>query len=196
MKEIILATNNAHKVKELKDILKGKFDMIYTLADKGIDVEVEETGATFMENAIIKATAIAEIAKMPALADDSGICVNALGGAPGVYSARYSGGHGNSADNNALLLENLKKQEDMGNTDRSAYFACAIALVYPDGSCVTAQGEAKGEITKGYIGSGGFGYDPIFFSYDLKKTFGEAGEEEKNAVSHRSRALAALCAKL
>lgn len=193
MKEIILATSNAHKVREIKEILGAKFTHIYTLADKGIDVEVEETGSTFMENAIIKARAIAEIANMPALADDSGLCVDALNGEPGVYSARYSGARCDSKANNELLLSRLS---DVQERDRSAWFKCAVALVCPDGDIVTAEGAAEGIITRSYCGRGGFGYDPIFYSLDLDKTFAEASEEEKNAVSHRGRALAALVDKL
>jgi len=154
---------------------------------------VEETGSTFMENAIIKARAIAEIANMPALADDSGLCVDALNGEPGVYSARYSGARCDSKANNELLLSRLS---DVQERDRSARFKCAVALVCPDGDIVTAEGAAEGIITRSYCGRGGFGYDPIFYSLDLDKTFAEASEEEKNAVSHRGRALAALVDKL
>lgn len=193
MKEIILATSNAHKVREIKEILGAKFTRIYTLADKGIEVDVEETGSTFMENAIIKARAIAEIANMPALADDSGLCVDALNGEPGVYSARYSGARCDSKANNELLLSKLS---DVQERDRSARFKCAVALVCPDGDIVTAEGAAEGVITRSYCGDGGFGYDPIFYSLDLDKTFAEASEEEKNAVSHRGRALSALVDKL
>lgn len=193
MKEIILATSNAHKVREIKEIIGAKFTRIYTLADKSIDVEVEENGSTFMENAIIKARAIAEIANMPALADDSGLCVDALNGEPGVYSARYSGARCDSKANNELLLSKLSEVQER---DRSARFKCAVALVYPNGDIVTAEGAAEGVITRDYCGDGGFGYDPIFYSLDLNKTFAEASEEEKNAVSHRGRALAALVDKL
>ena len=193
MREIILATNNAHKVKELSKILAGKFDKMYSLADKGIDVEIEENGSTFIENAIIKARAIADIAGIPALADDSGLCVDALGGEPGVYSARYSGKHGDSNANNELLLSKLS---GIKGSNRSARFKCAIALVHPDGNIVTAEGAAEGVISEEYYGQGGFGYDPIFYSLDLNKTFAQASEEEKNSVSHRGRALAELMDKL
>ena len=126
---------------------------------------------------------------LPALADDSGLCVEALGGAPGVRSARYSGG--GDAENRALLLKNLA-----GTADRRAHFACAVALVFPDGREVTAEGRTEGEILSEERGSNGFGYDPLFYSTDLKKSFAEADEAEKNAVSHRGRALRSLEAKL
>lgn len=194
MSSIILATNNAHKVEEIKHILGDKFDCIYTLADRGIKTDVEETGDTFTENALIKARAICKLSGLPALADDSGLCVDVLGGAPGVYSARYSGG--DSDDNNALLLANLAKAREEGNSDRTAHFSCAVALVYPDGREITAEGKTYGYITEEYRGKGGFGYDPLFYSPEIGMTFGEAVESVKNSVSHRGRALAALVEKL
>ena len=188
MKNIIVAaTGNAHKLKEIRAILKDY--EILSEAEAGFYGDVEETGATFAENALIKARAVSEATGYPALADDSGLCVEALNGAPGVFSARYSGG--GSAENRALLLKNLN-----GESDRSAYFACAIALVYPDGRTVTAEGRTFGEILTSEQGENGFGYDSLFFSLDLGKAFAEATEEEKNAVSHRGRALRALEAQL
>ncbi|MBR7186715.1 MAG: RdgB/HAM1 family non-canonical purine NTP pyrophosphatase [Clostridia bacterium] len=180
---LVAATGNAHKVKEIRKILKGY--EILTAAEAGFFEDVEETGTTFLENALIKARAVCSATKLPALADDSGLCVDALGGEPGVYSARYSGG--GSKENRALLLKNLQ-----GVKDRRANFCCAVALVFPDGRELTAEGRSYGEILTKERGNGGFGYDPLFFSDDLNKTFSEATEEEKNAVSHRGLALRAL----
>lgn len=156
--------------------------------DLGIDFDVEETGETFYDNALIKASALYKLCGLPTIADDSGLCVNALGGAPGVYSARYSGG-GDDA-NIKKLLDELKDEQD-----RSAYFVCA--LVYYDGkNVISAEGRTFGSIALEPNGDGGFGYDPIFLSDDLGKTFSAATAQEKNTVSHRARALAELCRKL
>lgn len=186
-KRIVAATGNAHKLKEIRAVL-ADFEIL-SQAEAGFHGDAEETGETFLENALIKARAVCEATGLPALADDSGLCVNALGGAPGVYSARYSGG--GSAENRALLLKNLE-----GKTDRSAHFACAVALVFPDGKTVTAHGKTYGVILTEERGGNGFGYDSLFYSADLGKTFAEAEEEEKNGVSHRGRALRELEAKL
>lgn len=186
MKQIVLASGNAGKLAEFRAMLKGY--SVLSPKDLNIDFDVEETGDTFFENAFIKAKALYELCKLPTLADDSGLCVDALNGAPGVFSARYSGG--TDADNNAKLLHEL-----IGKTDRSAHFACCI--VFYDGErTVEAVGETYGRITERAEGIGGFGYDPIFYSDDLGKTFGAATEAEKNTVSHRARALAALVKKL
>lgn len=177
------ATGNAHKLKEIRAVLQDR--KIISQEEAGFCGEVEETGKTFLENALIKARAVCEATGLPALADDSGLCVEALGGAPGVYSARYSGG--GSAENRALLLKNLQ-----GVKERSAHFACAVALVYPDGKTLTAEGKTFGSILESEYGENGFGYDSLFFSIHLGKSFAEASEEEKNAVSHRGRALREL----
>lgn len=187
---VILATNNEHKVREIREILGDKLGKTLTLKEAGVSADPEENGATFKENALIKAREICRLTSLPALSDDSGLCVNALGGAPGVYSARYSGK--DSADNTALLLKNLEKAAEAGNPDRSAHFSCCVAFVFPDGRELTAEGRTFGSITLSPEGEGGFGYDPVFFSPELGKTFAEASEEEKNSVSHRGRALAAL----
>ena len=156
--------------------------------DLRIEFDVEETGVTFYENARIKAKALFELCGRPAVADDSGLCVKALGGAPGVFSARYSGG--SDRDNILKLLDALS-----GKSDRTAYFDSCI--VYYDGvRTVESTGRTFGKITTEIIGEGGFGYDPIFFSDDLAKTFGQATEAEKNGVSHRYRALVGLREKL
>ena len=182
---LAVATNNAHKLKEIAQIFT-EYEVI-SQRQAGFDEEVEETGETFEENALIKARAACKALGLVTLADDSGLCVNALGGAPGVYSARYCGHHGSDQENRALLLKNME-----GVTDRSAYFKNASALVYPDGKELVAVGETHGYILLGEVGTGGFGYDPIFFSDDLQRSFGEATDEEKNSVSHRFRGLQAL----
>lgn len=190
MIELVLATNNAHKVEEIQQILGGRFH-IRTLAEENISVEVEETGASFAENAIIKASVIAKLTGKYALSDDSGLVVAALGGKPGIYSARYAGeGHDDKA-NIIKLLDDMQHKQD-----RSAKFVSAVALCKPNGEVVIAEGAAEGEILREQRGAGGFGYDPVFFSHELQKTFAEATAQEKNAVSHRKRALQNLAAKL
>lgn len=190
MKEkLVVATGNAHKLREISQIFT-EYEVI-SQKQAGFDIDVEETGTTFEENALIKARAASKALGVIALADDSGICVNALNGAPGVYSARYSGGHGDDKANRDLLIKNLD-----GVGDRTAYFESAIALVYPDGKELVAHGRTYGKILFEEDGDGGFGYDCIFFSDDLGKSFGLASAEEKNAVSHRFRGLMALKEKL
>lgn len=184
-KTIVVATGNAHKLKEIAEIFPEY--RVISQREAGFSGEAEETGTTFVENALIKAETACRALSLPVLADDSGICVEALGGEPGVYSARYAGEHGNDRANRARLLKNLKNQNN-----RKAYFECAVALVFPNGKRVTATGRTYGYILTEEHGAGGFGYDPIFFSDDLKKSFGEATAAEKNCVSHRFRALAAL----
>ena len=186
-KKIVVARGNAHKIHEIKQIFKDV--EIVSMADAGFSGEIEETGQTFRENAYIKAKAVCDFVKEPVLADDSGLCVEALGGAPGVFSARFSGG--NSADNRAMLLKLMKDIPD-----RRAHFACAVCLIYPEGVALFGEGYTKGKILFEELGTSGFGYDSIFYSCDLKKSFGEATEEEKNSVSHRYRALEDLRSKL
>ena len=180
---VVAATGNAHKLQEMRAIFPAW--RILSEREAGFSGEIEETGETFSENALIKARAVCKATGLPALADDSGLCVDALGGALGVRSARYSGG--GDAENRALLLKNL-----CGVTARGAHFCCAVALVFPDGRELTAEGATFGVILEEERGTGGFGYDSLFFSDDLQKSFAEASEGEKNAVSHRGRALAAL----
>ena len=189
--KLIIASNNKHKIYEIKKILENKFDEIVSLREAGIDHETVEDGKTFLENAYKKAREIAEIAGAPALADDSGICVHALGGEPGIYSARYSGGHGNDEDNNNLVLKNLEDKED-----KSAHYTCAMSLVYPDGRHVFAEGYMYGSITDNPRGERGFGYDPIFIPDGETRTVAELSDEEKNAISHRANALKELLSKL
>ena len=185
--KIVLASRNKHKISEWQATL-GKYiegvEML-SLDDVGIYGEIEENGETFEENAYLKALAAAKSGYI-GIGEDSGLSVNALGGAPGVYSARYAGEHGNDKANNALLLENLADK-----TDRSASFVCAIACVLPDelerGHYF--RGETEGIIIDEYRGEGGFGYDPLFLYEPMGKTFAELSGEEKNAISHRGKAI-------
>ena len=184
-KQIVVASNNAHKLREIAEI----FTEYEVLSQKqaGFCSDVEETGDTFAENALLKARAVCKALGCITLADDSGLCVDALGGKPGVYSARYAGEHGNDKENRALLLKNMQ-----GIADRGAHFTCALALVTPDGKEFVAEGKTLGTILHEEMGTGGFGYDPLFFSEDLQTSFAMAMPQEKNAVSHRFRALQAL----
>lgn len=189
--KLIIASNNAHKLKEIKTILSDKFEAILSMKEAGIEHETVEDGSTFMENAIKKAREIVEISGCCAIADDSGICVDALDGAPGIYSARFSGEHGNDEANNALLLEKLK-----GENNRSAHYTCAIAFVYPDGRTVCAEGIFEGVIAETPAGNGGFGYDPLFYLPEYGKTVAQLGSEVKNEIGHRAKALRNLLEKL
>ena len=157
----------------------------------GVDVDVEETGATFEENAFLKARAVMEASGLPAIADDSGLCVDALNGAPGVYSARYGGPGLDDVGRYRLLLENMR-----GQLDRRCRFVSAICCCFPNGDVIAARGECPGTIAFAPMGEGGFGYDPVFFIPGLKKTFAQLSPEEKNAISHRGKALEAFKVKL
>ena len=185
--KIVIATHNQGKLREIGEILTGH--EIVSAEEAGFYEEVEETGATFAENARLKAEAVCRATGLAALADDSGLCVDALGGAPGVYSARYSGG--GAAENRKKLLREL-----MGENNRAAHFSCAVCLAFPDGREITAEGATHGQILREERGTGGFGYDSLFLSDDLGVSFAEAGEEAKNSVSHRGRALRALSERL
>lgn len=190
--QIVLATRNAGKIREFSALMA---DMGVTVL--GLDAfpqveEVEETGTTFEENALLKARAVAAATGLVAVADDSGIVVDALGGAPGVYSARFAGGHGDAEANNAKLLQELK---DVPDAKRTARFVCVVAAAKPDGQVITARGEWEGRITHGYAGKSGFGYDPIFFDPEMNMTAAQMTPEQKNARSHRGRALRALLDK-
>lgn len=187
-KVIVVASGNAGKIREISEILNDY--RVISCKELGFTDDIEETGKTFYDNALIKAETVAKALNMPALADDSGLCVTALSGAPGVFSARYSG----TGTDDGNIDKLLKETENAA--DRSAKFVSAVVVYYPDGKIVSAQGETFGEILRSRRGNGGFGYDPVFFSYDLKKSFGEASAEEKNSVSHRARALAELRKKL
>lgn len=186
-KKIVVASGNAHKIKEIAAMLPDYEIVGYK---QFADFEIEETGKTFYDNALIKAKSVAERLNLPALADDSGLCVDALNGAPGIYSARYAG-DGIDEHNNELLLKNMK-----GVTDRRAKFVCCMVYYDVNGEILSATGEVKGEILTERQGENGFGYDPIFYSYELAKPMGKASAEEKNSVSHRHRALAEIIKKI
>ena len=188
---LLFATHTAHKAREVKEILDGRYEVL-SLREAGIELDVEETGKTFAENALLKAEAVTKLTGCAALADDTGLCVDALGGAPGVYSARYAGEHGNDAANVALLEENLRDVP----APRTARFICAMALTRPGREPLVVEGRAEGEIIPECRGENGFGYDPVFLYAGGEKTFAEMSESEKNAVSHRKRAAAALIAAL
>lgn len=190
MNRLVIASENKGKLCEIRDMLGNIYDVV-PMSEAGFVGDIEETGETFRENAVIKAQTVAKALNCDALGDDSGLCVDALNGAPGVYSARYAGVHGDDAANRKLLLENMK-----GKTDRSAKFVCCMALCSADGKTVVGTGETKGKIGYKEEGNNGFGYDSVFVSDDLGKSFGIASEDEKNAISHRKRAIVDLLGKL
>lgn len=189
--KIIAATKNKGKIHELEAILKNLNIEVVSAEDIGIDVDIEETGDTFEKNALIKARTISMLCDKPVIADDSGLCVDALDGKPGVYSARYAGENSTDADKVNKILSELGETKN-----RKAEFVSSVALIFPDGEEITASGTVSGTITHEPIGENGFGYDPIFYSEELKKTFAQATDEEKNTISHRARALENLYTKL
>lgn len=184
---LVLATGNFGKVKELRAMLGGRFD-VRSMREMGAEMDVEETGETFEENALLKAEALMRATGCAALADDSGLMVDALGGRPGVYSARYCGVHGDDEANNQLLLKELQDVPE----PRTARYAAAVALCRPGHEPLVTYGTCEGEILREYRGEGGFGYDPLFFSDDLQMTLAEAAPEAKNAISHRACAVEKL----
>ena len=189
--KFVLATHNPGKLREMGDILRQLGVEVVTPKELGITVDVEETGTTFAENAMLKAKAICKESGLPAIADDSGLCVDALNGGPGVYSARYGGEGLDDVQRYQLLLANMR-----GQTTRAAHFACAIACAFPNGDELTAEGKCNGTIAFAPMGEGGFGYDPVFFVPEKAKTFGQLTAEEKSAISHRGKALASFSEKL
>lgn len=189
--KVLVATTNAGKAREIADILAGAGVSIVTPAELGIALDVPEDGSTFEDNAVKKAAAFRDASGMPALADDSGLCVDALSGAPGVISARYAGPQARDADNLELLLKNMR-----GIKERNARFVCVAALALTNGEVITARGEYHGLILERPQGTGGFGYDPVFLDPVTGRTFAELTLEEKNRVSHRKKALIALRDKL
>ena len=189
--KLILASNNAHKLTEMKAILAPYFDEIVSMGEAGIEHETVEDGKTFMENAVKKAKELAELSGCCAIADDSGLCVDALAGGPGVFSARFAGVHGDDKANNALLLKELE-----GERDRGAHYTCAIALAWPDGRLLTAEDYLYGEIAYDERGTNGFGYDPLFLLKELGLRTAELTPEEKNRISHRGKALRKLVEEL
>lgn len=182
--KLVLASKNKGKLKEMQAILEELGVEVVLQSELGIDVDVEENGTTFAENALLKAEAVCKASGMAAIADDSGLCVDALQGAPGVYTARYGGEGLNDEGRYRLLLNNMK-----GLGPRTCHFATAIACVFPDGTVLRAEGECHGTVAYAPMGTDGFGYDPIFFVPSLKKTFAQLTAEEKNAISHRGKAL-------
>lgn len=192
--KVVLASKNPHKLVEISKITE-KFDMELVLeSDLGVDIDVEENGTTFEENSYIKAKAVMEATGLPALADDSGIAVDALNGEPGVYSARY--GFDDSLDDWGRLQLLLKNAEHIPDGQRQAKFVCVITLVTPDGKTIQARGEVHGELLRAPAGAGGFGYDPIFYYPPYGKSLAEVTAEEKNKVSHRAVALNIFYEKL
>ena len=189
--KFVLATHNPGKLKEMSDILARFGVEVVSPGDLGITVDVEETGTTFAENAMLKAKAICAAAKLPAIADDSGLCVDALNGGPGVYSARYGGEGLDDKGRYTLLLNSLR-----GQTTRAAHFTCSIACAFPNGDTLTAEGRCDGTIAFAPRGEGGFGYDPVFFVPEKAKTFGQLTAEEKSTISHRGKALKSFAEKL
>lgn len=189
--KLVLASKNKKKLAEMNHILSRLGIEVCSEDEAGVDVEVEETGETFEENSLLKAKAVMEASGMPAIADDSGLCVDALNGAPGVYSARYGGEGLNDTARYRLLLENMR-----GQSPRTAKFVSVITCCFPNGDVISAQGECPGTIAFAPMGEGGFGYDPVFFLPQLKKTFAQLSAEEKNAISHRGRALEAFRVQL
>ena len=188
--QLLAATNNKGKLREYKRMLEPLGFEILSLSDLSLQADPEETGSSFAENARIKAEYVCALSGLPALADDSGLCVDALDGAPGIYSARYSGG--SDEDNNQKLLQELK---DVPTEKRTARFVCAICCAWPDGSFTETEGTCEGKIDFAPVGEEGFGYDPLFLS-DEVGSFGLASPEEKDAVSHRGEALRKLVARL
>ena len=189
--KLIIASNNAHKLIEIKAILGNHFEQILSMREAGIEHETVEDGQTFLENAEKKAREMAEISGCCALADDSGLCVDALDGAPGIYSARFCGVHGDDPANNRLLLQKLE-----GVEDRAAHYTCAMVLARPDGSIVSAEGYLYGQIAREEAGSNGFGYDPLFYMPEYGCTTAQMSPEQKNRISHRAEALHKLVALL
>ena len=182
--KFVLATHNPGKLRERSDILSHLGIEVVSPADVGVTVDVEETGTTFAENAMLKAKAICAASGLPAIADDSGLCVDALNGGPGVYSARYGGEGLDDRGRYMLLLNSMR-----GQTTRAAHFSCAIACAFPNGDTLTAEGRCDGAIAFAPLGEGGFGYDPVFLVPEKGKTFGQLTAEEKSQISHRGKAL-------
>lgn len=189
--KVILASKNQHKLTELSAILSQLGFEIALESEYGLDIDVEETGTTFEENSYLKAEAVMKASGLPVLADDSGLMVDALDGAPGVYSARY-GHKASDKERTAYLLENMK---EVPEERRGAKFVCVITCLFPDGRKIVARGECPGVIARAPHGENGFGYDPVFYLPELGMTYAELPSEQKNAISHRARALQDFCRK-
>ena len=192
--KVVLASKNKHKLVEISKITeKFGFDLVLQ-SELGVDIDVEETGTTFEENSLLKAEAVMRATGLPALADDSGIAVDALNGEPGIYSARY--GFDETLDDWGRMMLLLKNTEQVPDGQRQAKFVCVISFVTPEGRVIQARGEIHGELTREPRGENGFGYDPIFYYPPFGKTTAEASPEEKNEVSHRAVALKIFYEKL
>ena len=190
--KLILASNNQNKLREFKELVAGMDIELISQREAGCDFEVEETGTSFEENAFLKAKAVTEHTGIAAIADDSGLMVDALNGEPGIYSARYGSGHDASdSDRYNYLLSRLK-----GVEDRRARFVCCICCTFPNGDLLSSRGECEGEILEAPKGNGGFGYDPVFHPLCVDKGMAELTDEEKNAISHRGKALREFVIKL
>ena len=192
--KVVLASKNAHKLVEIKQITDQFGFELVLQSELGVDIDVEETGTTFEENSLLKARAVMEATGLPALADDSGIAVDALNGEPGVYSARY--GFDDTLDDRGRMMLLLKNTEHVPDGQRQAKFVCVISFITPDGKIIQARGEIRGELTRQPRGENGFGYDPIFYYPPFGKTTAELPAEQKNAVSHRGNALRIFYKKL
>ncbi|KPJ78518.1 MAG: hypothetical protein AMJ54_03315 [Deltaproteobacteria bacterium SG8_13] len=184
---LVIATRNSGKAAEIKDLLRGFSVEIRSLADFGPIPEAEENGETFEENAYLKASLTARVLGMTAMADDSGLVVEALDGAPGVHSARFAGPEATDRDRCEIILQKMR-----GITDRRASFQCVLSIAVPTGAALTYSGHCEGRISEKPAGENGFGYDPIFYYPPLRRTFAQLTREEKNRVSHRGRALEEL----
>ena len=189
--KVILASKNQHKLTELSAILSQLGFEIALESEYGLDIDVEETGTTFEENSFLKSDAVMKASGLPVLADDSGLMVDALDGAPGVYSARY-GHKASDKERTAYLLENMK---EVPEERRGAKFVCVITCLFPDGRKIVARGECPGVIARAPHGENGFGYDPVFYLPELGMTYADLPSEQKNAISHRARALQDFCRK-
>ncbi|WP_423230483.1 XTP/dITP diphosphatase [Clostridium cylindrosporum] len=191
--KVVLASNNEHKLIEIRNILKNLSIDVISLKDAGIDIDVEEDGLTFEENSFKKANEVKKLTKHAVLADDSGLQVYALGLSPGVYSARYAGENATDEENNTKLLNEMENVQD---SKRGARFVTVLTLITPDNEKIVVRGEVRGVIEKSPRGENGFGYDPLFTPDGYTSTFGELSMDEKNSMSHRSRALENLRNKL
>ena len=187
--KVIIASNNKNKIREIKAIFDDVFDAVLSMSEAGLDMDIEENGHSFEENARIKARAVMEATHCAALADDSGLTVDALDGAPGIYSARYAGMHGDDEANNDKLLDVMK---DVPDDQRQAAYRCAVVLVYPDGREYIGEGSCPGVILRERMGNGGFGYDPLFYMPGEHCSMAQLDPERKNQISHRARALEKL----
>ena len=192
--KVVLASKNRHKLEEISAITQRYGFELILQSELGVDIDVEENGSTFEDNSYIKAEAVMRATGMAALADDSGLCVDALNGEPGIYSARY--GFDPSLDDLGRMNLLLKNMENIPDGQRQAKFVCVITMVTPDGKTIQARGEVHGEIQRTAAGSSGFGYDPVFYYDPLGKTFAELNAAEKNRVSHRANALKVFNEKL